>query len=75
VVRVEQAEKGCVKKVRFEELSHLIFITCLGMKRLLPTSFVGWLLATLLFLAIAYMVFLFVLFPLLIPTKWGGATE
>jgi hypothetical protein len=45
------------------------------MKRLLPTSFVGWLLATLLLLAIAYLIFLVVLFPLLIPTKWGGATE
>jgi hypothetical protein len=45
------------------------------MKRLLPTSFVGWLLAALLLLAIAYLVFVFVLFPLLIPTRWGGATE
>jgi hypothetical protein len=45
------------------------------MKRFLPSSLIGWLFLILLGMAIAYAVFCFVIFPLLIPTEWGGATQ
>jgi hypothetical protein len=45
------------------------------MRQLLPTSFFGWLVLALVALATAYLVFVYLLFPLLIPTEWGGATQ
>jgi hypothetical protein len=45
------------------------------MKRLFPGSLLSLLFGALLLIAITYLVFCYVIFPLLIPTEWGGATQ